>query len=61
MTPHIKGIRVLVADDEAPARERLIDLLKKDSQVSLVLEAADGLSAIEMIERDAPDLIFLDV
>jgi two-component system LytT family response regulator len=58
---HSEGIRVLVADDEAPARQRLLDLLHKDAQVKAVLEAGDGLAAVEMIEREAPDLVFLDV
>ena len=61
IAPHAKGIRVLVADDEAPARQRLIDLLHKDAQVKAVLEAGDGQAAVEMIEREAPDLVFLDV
>ena len=49
IAPHAEGIRVLVADDEAPARQRLIDLLHKDAQVKGVLEAGDGQSAVEMI------------
>jgi two-component system, LytTR family, response regulator len=61
IAPHAKGIRVLVADDEAPARQRLIDLLDKDAQVRAVLEAGDGQAAVEMIQREAPDLVFLDV
>jgi two-component system, LytTR family, response regulator len=61
IAPHSEGIRVLVADDEAPARQRLIDLLQKDSQVKAILEAGDGQAAVEMIEREAPDLVFLDV
>jgi len=61
MAQHIEGICILVADDEMPARQRLIDLLKEDSQVRLVLEAADGQTAVGMIEHEAPDLVFLDV
>jgi two-component system, LytTR family, response regulator len=61
IAPRAEGIRVLVADDEAPARQRLIDLLDKDAQVKAVLEAGDGQAAVEMIEREAPDLVFLDV
>jgi two-component system LytT family response regulator len=56
-----EGIRVLVVDDEAPARQRLIDLLRQDSQVKVVLEARDGRTALEMIQSARPDLIFLDV
>jgi two-component system, LytTR family, response regulator len=56
-----EGIRILVVDDEAPARQRLIDLLEKDAQVGSVLEAENGKAAVEMIDREALDLIFLDV
>src|SRR5476649_458674 len=34
-------IRVLVVDDEAPARQRLIDLLRKDPQIGSVQEAVN--------------------
>jgi two-component system, LytTR family, response regulator len=59
--PRTEGIRILVVDDEAPARQRLIDLLEKDVQVGIVLEAANGKAAVEIIEREALDLVFLDV
>jgi two-component system LytT family response regulator len=54
-------IHVLVADDETPARQRLIDLLAKDAQIASVAEAADGEAAVESIEKKRPDLVFLDV
>jgi two-component system LytT family response regulator len=54
-------IRVLVADDEIPARQRLIDLLRRDMQVDTISEAADGQTAVEAIQREHPDLLFLDV
>lgn len=56
-----KQIRALVVDDEPPARKRVVDLLKKDSDVEAVLEAENGVAAVEMIEREHPDLVFLDV
>jgi len=56
-----ESIRVLVVDDEAPARQRLVDLLKKDPQVGSVLQAANGKAAVEIIRRQALDLVFLDV
>jgi two-component system LytT family response regulator len=56
-----EAIRVLVVDDEAPARQRLADLLRKDTQIVTTLEAADGISAVEAIQSQAPDLVFLDV
>jgi two-component system, LytTR family, response regulator len=56
-----EGLSVLVADDEAPARQRIIDLLGRDSRVAAILEASDGLSAVEIIQNRKPDLVFLDV
>src|SRR5215472_12436369 len=52
---------VMVADDEAPARQRIIDLLRRDSHVATIIEASDGLSAVEIIQNRQPDLVFLDV
>ncbi|HLJ48086.1 MAG TPA: LytTR family DNA-binding domain-containing protein [Bryobacteraceae bacterium] len=56
-----EGLCVLVADDEPPARQRIIDLLSRDSQVAAILEASDGLSAVDIIQNRKPDLVFLDV
>jgi two-component system LytT family response regulator len=54
-------MRVLVVDDEAPARQRLMDILRKDPSIAAVSEAADGIAAVTMIEKEKPDLVFLDV
>src|SRR5215510_6247206 len=56
-----EGLCILVADDEAPARQRIIDLLRRDPQIGAIIEASDGLSAVEMIQNRRPDLVFLDV
>lgn len=57
----VERIRVLVVDDETPARQRIADLLRKDASIVVLLEAADGLSAVDIIENQKPDLVFLDV
>jgi two-component system LytT family response regulator len=54
-------IRVLVVDDEAPARKRLMDLLAKDRDVGQVLEARNGVDAVALIQEAHPDIVFLDV
>jgi len=54
-------IRVLVVDDEAPARQRLVDLLRKDAHVASILEAENGMTAMNAIQQQHPDLVFLDV
>lgn len=56
-----ESMRVLVVDDEAPARQRVMDLLSRDQQVSAILEAADGQAAVESILDFRPDLVLLDV
>jgi two-component system LytT family response regulator len=53
--------RVLIADDEPPARERLRRLLSDIEDVELVGEVESGVQAVEMIERERPDLVLLDI
>jgi two-component system, LytTR family, response regulator len=56
-------LRVLVVDDEAPARRKILRLLRGESPaaVQIVGEADSGESAIAAIEKHRPDLVFLDV
>ena len=59
--PSANALKILVVDDEAPARRRLVDLLAKVDGVAQVLEAADGATAVRMITSDRPDAVFLDM
>lgn len=54
-------IRALVVDDEPLAREGLRLHLRRESDVTIVGEAADGRRAVAMITSLRPDLVFLDV
>jgi two-component system LytT family response regulator len=54
-------VRVLIVDDEAPARARLRRLLASHGEVEVVGEAGDGAEALEMAARLAPEVLFLDV
>ena len=56
-----EGLCVLVADDEAPARQRIIDVLGRNSKVAAIIEAPNGLSAVDIIQNRRPDLVLLDV
>jgi two-component system LytT family response regulator len=56
-----KILRVLLADDERPARRFLTTLLKRCADVDIVGEAATGREALEMIEQRKPDLALLDL
>jgi two-component system LytT family response regulator len=55
------ALRALIVDDEPPARRKLRALLKSEPGIDVVGEAGDGVAAVEVIERLAPDLLFLDV
>ncbi len=54
-------MRVLVVDDEAPARKRLIALLEEFPEVEVMGEARDGREALIELERTRPDLLLLDI
>ncbi len=54
-------IKVLIVDDEKPAREELEYLLKEIPDVSLVGIADDGPKALSLINKLLPDLVFLDI
>jgi two-component system LytT family response regulator len=54
-------ICALIVDDEAPARRRLADLVKKDPDIGRCLEAENGVSAVALIKEAKPDIVFLDV
>lgn len=54
-------LRVLIVDDEPPARERLGQLLAEIPGAQLIGEAATGAEALELAARLAPDVVLLDV
>jgi two-component system LytT family response regulator len=54
-------IRVLIADDEPLARQRVRLLLAEEPGVEIIAECADGFEAVDQILATKPDLIFLDV
>jgi two-component system LytT family response regulator len=54
-------IRTLIVDDEELARERLRSFLAHEPDLELVGECPDGAEAVEVLDRDPVDLLFLDV
>ena len=54
-------IRVLIVDDEPPARRKVRRFLEQDAEIGEIREAASGEEAIEALRAFAPDLLFLDV
>jgi len=54
-------LRVVIADDERPARSFLVALLRSFEDVVIVAEAETGKEAVAAIERERPDLALLDL
>ena len=55
------NLRVLIVDDEAPARARLRQMLRDEPDVEIVGECANGRQAVASIREQKPDLVFLDI
>lgn len=54
-------IRAVVIDDEHLARQRILKLLEEFDDIKVIGEARNGSQALEVIELNEPDLVFLDV
>jgi two-component system LytT family response regulator len=54
-------IRVLVVDDESPARAKLRRWIGEQPDMEIVAEATNGLTAAQLINAERPDLVFLDI
>lgn len=54
-------MKVLIVEDEAPARDRLAALLRDCSDLVVVGAATNGQQALEMINRLEPDVVLLDI
>ncbi len=54
-------IRVLIIEDEAPARELLKHMLSDYNGIEIIAECADGFCGLKEIKEKKPDLVFLDI
>lgn len=64
MSEGARPLRVVIVDDEAPARSRMRDLLADcaaEFPVAVAGEAASGLAALELLSREAVDVVLLDI
>ena len=56
------NIRAIIAEDEIHSRNRLKKLLTKyNDSLEIIGEAADGQSAVQLINEKKPDVVFLDI
>jgi two-component system LytT family response regulator len=61
MSNETARVRVLIVDDEPPARKRLRALLADEPEVEVIGEAGSGTEAVTMIAAERPDLVLLDI
>ena len=54
-------LKVLIVDDERPARAKVRRFVSADPDVGPIFEASDGVRAVDLIRDESPDLVFLDV
>lgn len=54
-------MKVLIADDEPMARERLRALIAEHADLQLVAEAGDGRAALDACAEHTPDVVLLDI
>jgi two-component system LytT family response regulator len=57
----MEKIRIIIIDDETPAREIIRHYLKEVDSAEVIAECADGFSALKSISSLKPDLVFLDI
>ena len=57
----MENIRIVIIDDETPAREIIRHYLKDVESTEVVGECADGFSGLKSITSLKPDLVFLDI
>src|SRR3989475_3067439 len=61
MTGPAEKLRVVIADDERPARSFLAAILRTFNDVEILGEAVNGMEAVTLIESKQPDLALLDL
>jgi two-component system response regulator AlgR len=54
-------MKVLVVDDERPARERLIHMLSSMLGMEPVGEATNGMEAVQLVQSVRPDVVLMDI
>lgn len=56
-----RRLNVLVTDDELPALEGLVRMLREDQRIAQIYAASSGIEAIHALEQHAVDAVFLDI
>ena len=54
-------IKLVIADDHSMIREGLKQLLELEGQFKVIAEASDGVECLEILSKEAPDVLLLDI
>lgn len=55
------AINLVIADDHSMIREGLKQLLELEGQFKVIAEASDGVECLEILSKEAPDVLLLDI
>ena len=55
------AIKLVIADDHSMIREGLKQLLELEGQFKVIAEASDGVECFEILSKEAPDVLLLDI
>lgn len=53
--------KILVVDDELLSRKKIIRFLEQRPEKFEILEASNGIEALNLIDNESPDIVFLDI
>src|SRR3989442_13804858 len=59
--PVPEALRVMIVDDEPPARALVREFLAREPGIMVIGECANGFEAVKAIHEQPPDLVFLDI
>jgi len=54
-------MKILIVDDEQLARQRIVDLLSDIDTEYIIIQAKNGLQALEITEKEEPDIVLMDI
>ncbi|MBE5753018.1 MAG: response regulator transcription factor [Clostridiales bacterium] len=57
----IKNIKVIIADDQTILAEGIKSVLETDKSIEIVGIAQDGFQALELVEKELPDVVLMDI
>ncbi|MEM8847285.1 MAG: response regulator transcription factor [Bacteroidota bacterium] len=56
-----RTIKIILADDHALVRDGIRALLEEESDLEVIGEVSNGLEALEMVDKKAPDVLIIDI